>query len=167
MAIKILITGGTIDKMYNHLNGELIFTKSNLPEMLKQARCTLKVKMQTLLLKDSLDMNDDDREKILRACRNCTEDKIVITHGTDTMPETAKVLGKGIKNKTIVLLGAMIPYSFGNSDALFNLGCAISAVQCLQQGVYISMNGNIFSCDNVKKNKEKGEFCTLKKLSAC
>jgi len=165
MAIKIIITGGTIDKVYNHLNGELIFTESNVPEMLKQARSTLKVKTQTLFLKDSLDMTDNDREKILRACKNCTENQIVITHGTDTMPETAKALGSAIKNKTIVLLGAMIPHSFGNSDALFNLGCALSAVQFLQQGVYISMNGKIFSCDNVRKDKSKGEFCSLKPLS--
>ncbi|MCX6800086.1 MAG: asparaginase domain-containing protein, partial [Candidatus Falkowbacteria bacterium] len=115
MAIKIIITGGTIDKVYNHLNGELTFTESNVPEMLKQARCTLDIKVQNLLMKDSLDMSDDDRENILQACKNCPEDKIVITHGTDTMPETSKVLGDGLKDKTVILLGAMIPHSFGNS----------------------------------------------------
>jgi len=167
MAIKIIITGGTIDSVYNPLNGKLNYSKgkSSVPEMLKQARCTLKVKTQALFMKDSLDISDDDREKILRACKNCTEDKIVITHGTDTMTETAKALGKSVKNKTIVLLGSMVPYSFGNSDALFNIGCALSAVQFLQHGVYISMNGKIFSCDNVKKDKSKGEFCSLKPLS--
>jgi L-asparaginase len=154
MTIKIFNTGGTIDKVYNHLDGELIFTKSNIAEILKQTRCTLKIKTQTLLLKDSLEMTNDDRKKILQACKKCTEDKIVITHGTDTMPETAKVLGKNIKNKTIVLLGAMIPYSFGNSDALFNLGTALSAVQLLPCGTYITMNGKIFSWDDVKKNKD-------------
>lgn len=161
MAIKIIITGGTIDKIYNHLNGKLTFTESNVPEMLKQSRCTLDIKVQNLLMKDSLDISDDDRQNILQACKNCPGDKIVITHGTDTMPETSKVLGDGLKNKTVVLLGAMIPHSFGNSDALFNLGCALSAVQFLPHGVYISMNGKIFSCDNVKKNKDIGEFCTL------
>lgn len=164
MAIKLLITGGTIDSVYNHLNGKLNYTrnKSSVPEMLKQARCTLQIKIQTLFLKDSLDITDSDREKILRACKNCSEDKIVITHGTDTMTETAKALGEIIKNKTIVLLGAMTPYSFGNSDALFNLGGALSVVQFLRPGVYIAMNGKIFSCDNVRKDREKGEFCAIK-----
>lgn len=160
MAIKIITTGGTIDKVYDHLNGELTFTESNVPEMLKQARCTLDIKVQNLLMKDSLHMGDDDRENILQACKKCPEDKIVITHGTDTMPETSKVLGDGLRDKTVVLLGAMIPHSFGKSDALFNLGCALSAVQFLEHGVYIAMNGRIFSCDNVRKNKDIGEFCT-------
>jgi len=161
MAIKILITGGTIDTKYNELNGKSIFTKSHLPEMLKQARCKVDVKLETVMLKDSNDMIDSDREKILQNCKNCGEDRIVITHGTDTMPETAKVLGENIKDKTIVLLGSMIPYSFGGSDALFNLGCAISAVQILPKGVYITMNGKIFPYDNVRKNKEIGEFQNL------
>jgi len=159
MAIRILITGGTIDKEYNQLNGELIFTKSHLPEMLKQAKCKVAIELETVVLKDSLYMDDSDREKILQRCKDCKEDKIVITHGTDTMIETAKVVGGGnIKNKTIVLLGAMVPYTFGNSDALFNLGCAIAAVQFLPKGVYITMNGKIFSWDNVRKNKKIGEF---------
>ncbi len=161
---KILIigTGGTIDKEYNQLNGELIFTKTNLPEMLKQAKCKMDIKLEIIMLKDSLDMVDSDREKILQKCRECEEDKLIVTHGTDTMVETAQVLGKAIKDKTIILLGAMIPYTFGGSDALFNLGCAITSVQSLPNGVYITMNGKIFSWDNVRKNKEIGEFEELK-----
>ena len=161
MAIKIFITGGTIDTKYNELNGKSIFTKSYLPKMLKQARCKIDIKLETIMLKDSNDMIDSDREEILQNCKSCKEDKIVVTHGTDTMPETAKVLGKNIKDKTIVLLGAMIPYSFGSSDALFNFGCAISVVQILPKGVYITMNGKIFPYDNVRKNKDIGEFQNL------
>jgi len=161
MAIKILITGGTIDKEYDELNGELIFTKSHLPKILKEARCKIDIELKTVMLKDSLFTTDSDRKEILQNCKNCEEDKIIITHGTDTMPETAKVLGENIKDKTIVLLGAMIPYVFSGSDALFNLGCAVSAVQILPKGVYITMNGKIFSWDNIKKNKEIGEFENL------
>ena len=161
MIIKIFITGGTVDTKYNELNGKLIFTKSHLPEMLKQARCKVDIELETIILKDSNDMIDSDRKIILQNCKDCNEDKIIITHGTDTMPETAKVLGGNIKDKTIVLLGSMIPYSFGGSDALFNFGCAISAVQILPKGVYITMNGRIFPYDNVRKNKEIGEFQNL------
>jgi L-asparaginase len=107
-------------------------------------------------------VTDEDREKILQNCKNCAEDKIIITHGTDTMVETAKILGKGIKNKVIVLLGAIVPYNQNKSDALFNLGCAISAAQSLSNGIYITMNGKIFSCSDVRKNKDTGEFCTIK-----
>ena len=107
-------------------------------------------------------MTDEDREKILQSCKDCEEDKIIITHGTDTMVETAQVLGKNIKDKTIVLVGAMIPYNQEKSDALFNLGCAVSAVQILPKGVYIAMNGKIFSWDNVRKNKELGLFESIK-----
>ena len=161
MVVKILITGGTIDKKYNELNGKLIFTESHLPKMLHQAKCKADVELETVMLKDSLDMTDSDREKILRSCRNCKGDKSIITHGTDTIPETAKILGENIKNKTIILLGAMIPYTFGGSDALFNLGSAISAVQILPKGIYITMNGKIFPYDNIRKNKEIGEFQNL------
>lgn len=161
MAIKILITGGTIDTRYNELNGKSIFTESHLLEMLHQARCRVNIKSETVMLKDSNDMTDSDREKMLQSCKNCSENKIVITHGTDTMTETAKVLGENIGDKVIVLLGSMIPYSFGSSDALFNLGCAISTVQILPKGVYITMNGKIFPYDNVRKNKEIGEFQNL------
>ena len=161
MAIKILITGGTIDSEYNQLNGKLFFTKSHLSEILHQAKCKINIKLETVMLKDSNDMLDSDRKEILQNCKNCKEDKIIITHGTDTMPETAKVLGENIKDKTIVLFGAMIPYAFGRSDALFNFGCAVSAVQILPKGVYITMNGKIFPYNNVRKNKEIGEFENL------
>ncbi len=162
MTIKLLTTGGTVDKVYNHLNGELCFETTNLPSMLKQARCNVDLELDIVMLKDSLYMVDTDRKDILKKCRSYKEDKIIITHGTDTMAETAKFLGEKIKNKTIVLVGAMIPYSFGKSDALFNLGCAISAVQHMPKGVYITMNGKIFPWNNVMKNKKFGEFNTIK-----
>ena len=158
MAIKLLITGGTIDKQYNELNGELIFTQSSVEDMLAQGRAKLDIAYETVMLKDSLDMDDNDRQRILTSCLTCDESKIVITHGTDTMVETSQVLAAGIKDKTIVLLGAMVPYRFKNSDALFNLGCAMAAVQTLVNGVYITMNGKIFNYDEVIKNRELGEF---------
>jgi len=158
MAIKLLITGGTIDKQYNELNGELIFTQSGVEDMLTQGRATLDISCETVMLKDSLDMDDNDRQQILKSCLSCDESQIVITHGTDTMVETSRVLATEIKDKTIVLLGAMIPYQFKKSDALFNLGCALAAVQTLNSGVYITMNGKVFRYDEVSKNKELGEF---------
>ena len=158
MTIKLLITGGTIDKQYNELNGELIFAQSAVEDMLAQGRVKLDILLETVMLKDSLDMNDDDRQTILSSCLACDEPQIVITHGTDTMVETSQVLATEIKDKTIVLLGAMVPYQFKNSDALFNLGCAIAAVQTLENGVYVTMNGKIFNYDEVIKNKDLGEF---------
>ena len=158
MTIKLLITGGTIDKQYDELNGELIFTQSGVEDMLAQGRAKLDISTETVMLKDSLDMDDNDRQQILKACLTCDESQIVITHGTDTMIETSQVLAAGIKDKTIVLLGAMVPYQFKNSDALFNLGCAIAAVQTLENAVYITMNGKIFNYDEVIKNKDLGEF---------
>ncbi len=158
MTIKLLITGGTIDKQYNELNGELIFAQSAVEDMLAQGRVKLDILLETVMLKDSLDMDDDDRQQILESCLACDEPQIVITHGTDTMVETSQVLATKIKDKTIVLLGAMVPYQFKNSDALFNLGCAIAAVQTLENGVYITMNGKIFNYDEVIKNKDLGEF---------
>lgn len=162
MTIRLLITGGTIDKEYNPITGELAFPHTHLPEMLKQGRCEADVAVETLMLKDSLRMNDDDRKQVLERCQSCGENNIVITHGTDTMVETAQVLGQNLKNKTVVLLGAMVPYTIDNSDALFNLGCAIIATQTLSSGIYIAMNGKIFSWDNVKKNKDLGKFETIK-----
>ncbi len=159
--IRIIITGGTLDKRYNETDGQLLFTQTSLPAMLKQARCTVPVSLEQLMLKDSLDMSDDDRELIKQACLTVAEDQILITHGTDTMVHTAKYLSAAIKSKTVVLLGAMIPYSFGNSDALFNLGCAMSAVQTLGPGIYITMNGQLFNWDNVQKNRQQGIFQTL------
>ena len=156
--IRILITGGTIDKEYDPLTGELTFPKSHLSNMLNQVRCKVRFVLEEMMLKDSLEMKDGDREEILKKCAHCSENRIVITHGTDTMVETARLLGDKVKGKTVVLVGAMIPYAFGASDALFNLGCAFSAVQALQPGVYITMNGKIFLWNNVRKNRESGEF---------
>lgn len=158
MTIKLIVTGGTIDKIYDESNGELTFSQTHIQEMLDQARCKVPVAISHLMLIDSLDMEDNDRTAILEECARANESRIVITHGTDTMVETAGVLGQAIKDKTIVLLGAMIPFSLKNSDALFNLGSAITAVQCLEHGVYITMNGRIFTWDDVKKNKKEGIF---------
>ncbi len=162
MSIKLLITGGTIDKQYNPLNGELVFVKTHLPEMLEQAKNKVDIELELLMLKDSLDMNDNDRAMILEKCKATKEERILITHGTDTMVETAQVLGKSISNKTIVLTGAMVPFSFGKTDALFNLGTALAAVQILSNGVFIAMGGKIFPWNNVRKNKKIGEFENIK-----
>ncbi|HEX5150954.1 MAG TPA: asparaginase domain-containing protein [Parafilimonas sp.] len=158
MAIRIFITGGTFDKEYNELTGELFFKDSHLPEMLKLGRCKTEVEIRTLMMIDSLNMTAGDRELIVRQCQAAQEDKIVITHGTDTMAETAKVIAAEIKNKTIVLTGAMIPYKFGSSDGLFNLGSALAFVQTLPNGIYIVMNGRYFNWNNVRKNKQTGQF---------
>ena len=162
MAIRIFITGGTFDKEYNELNGELYFKNTHLPALLEMGRNKVKVSITTLMLIDSLEMTDKDREEIVHQCNHSVEDKIIITHGTDTMAETAKVLAKNIKNKTIVLTGAMIPIKFGSSDGLFNLGSALAFVQTLAHGVYVAMNGRYFNWDNVKKNKLTGRFEELK-----
>ncbi len=161
MTIKLLITGGTIDAEKIKENGDYIYGETYIPKMLEQGKCKVSIDSQILFLKDSLYITEDDRNKILQNCRDCKEDHIVITHGTDTMTATAQILGKNINDKTIVLLGAMIPYNQKNSDALFNLGTAISSVQLLPKGVYISMNGKIFSWDNVKKNRELMIFETI------
>jgi L-asparaginase len=158
MAIRIFVTGGTFDKEYNEIDGKLFFKDTHLPEMLRLGRCRVNVDLRTLMLIDSLEMTDDDRQSILEQCRKTKEDKIIITHGTDTMEGTAKVLGTVIKDKTVVLTGAMIPYKFGSSDGLFNLGSALAFVQTLAPGVYVAMNGRYFTWDNVKKNKKTGEF---------
>jgi L-asparaginase len=158
MNIKIFVTGGTFDKEYNELDGTLFFKETHVHEMLKLARSKLKIDINTLMMIDSLDMTDADRKIILERCKKTKEDKILITHGTDTMIETAKVLASSIKNKTIVLTGAMIPYKFGSSDGLFNLGSSLAFVQTLPQGVYVSMNGKYFRWDNIKKNKQTGVF---------
>jgi L-asparaginase len=155
---RILITGGTIDKEYDPITGELTFAKSHLSNMLNQVRCKVRFVLEEIMLKDSLEMRVEDREEILKRCIPCSENRVIVTHGTDTMVETARVLGRNVEGKTVVLVGAIIPYAFGASDALFNLGCAFSAVQALQPGVYITMNGKIFPWDNVRKNKESGEF---------
>jgi len=162
MIIKIFVTGGTFDKEYDEIKGILFFNKTHISEVLKMGHCKLEVDITTLMMKDSLNMTDEDREIILGNCKKIAEDKILITHGTDTMEETAKVLANSIKDKTIVLTGAMIPYKFGSSDGLFNLGSSLAFVQALPHGVYISMNGKYFHWDNVRKNKEIGEFEEIK-----
>ncbi len=158
MAIRIFITGGTFDKEYNELNGELFFKDTHLPEMLKLGRSRVPVDIRTLMMIDSLQMTDTDRELIARHCNETEAEKIVITHGTDTMVDSAKKLAELVKGKTIVLTGAMIPYKFGSSDGLFNLGSALAFVQTLPVGVYVAMNGRWFNWDNVWKNKKTGEF---------
>ena len=156
--ILILVTGGTFDKEYNEITGKLFFNQSHIKEMLDLGRCKIEVDIKNLMLKDSLDMDENDREQILQACLKTNSKKIVITHGTDTMTNTAEILNKNIKNKTIVFTGAMIPYKFGASDGLFNLGSALTAVQTLTNGIYIAINGNIFKSDQVKKNRKEGIF---------
>jgi len=156
--IRIFITGGTFDKNYNELTGELFFKDSHLPEMLKLGRCNLEVEIRTLMMIDSLQMTAEDRQIILQQCRRAPEDRLVITHGTDTMVETAAVLAAGIEHKTVVLTGAMIPYKFGSSDGLFNLGSALAFAQTLPPGVYIAMNGRYFAWDRARKNRQTGMF---------
>jgi len=162
MAIRIFITGGTFDKEYNLLTGELYFKDTHLQDLLSMGRSQVPAEITTLMLKDSLDMTAADRELIIAQCRDCAESRIVITHGTDTMAETAKALAHTIHNKTIVLTGAMIPIKFGSSDGLFNLGGALAFVQSLPAGIYIAMNGRYFSWDNVRKNKVSGVFEELR-----
>jgi L-asparaginase len=162
MPIKIFVTGGTFDKEYNELNGQLFFKETHLSEMLSLGRSRIDVHIATLMMIDSLDMTDADRKIISDNCIAASEDKIVITHGTDTMVETARYLAGTINNKTIVLTGAMVPYKFGSSDGLFNLGSALAFVQTLPKGIYISMNGRYFMWDNVRKNKTAGEFEEIK-----
>ena len=158
MSIKIFVTGGTFDKEYNEINGSLFFKESHLPEMLKLGRCKVAIDIRTLMMIDSLEMTEHDRELIMYQCNTTEDDKIIITHGTDTMTNTAELLASKINNKTIVLTGAMIPYKFGSSDGLFNLGSAIAFVQTLPHGVYVAMNGQYFKAGSVKKNKETGLF---------
>lgn len=165
MAIRILITGGTFDKEYNEITGELFFKDTHMQEMLKLGRCRMEVDVKTLMMIDSLDMKDEDRALIAEECIQADEDRIIITHGTDTMADTAYYLASKVKDKTIVLTGAMIPYKFGSSDGLFNLGSAMAFVQTLPIGVYVAMNGKYFNWDNVRKNRETGRFEELKQKS--
>lgn len=162
MAIRIFITGGTFDKEYNELNGQLYFKDTHMHDLLEMGRSKLDVEIRTLMMIDSLEMTDEDRELIVHQCNQCEEKKIIITHGTDTMARTAKVLAKHVKGKTIVLTGAMIPIKFGSSDGLFNIGSALAFVQTLPPGVYVAMNGRFFNWDNVQKNKETGVFEEIK-----
>lgn len=161
MQIQIFITGGTFDKEYNELTGDLYFRDTHLKQMLEQGRSQLNVNIRSLMMIDSLEMTEDDRNIILTHCQKSSSDRIVITHGTDTMVETAHFLAKHIKDKTVILTGAMIPIVFGSSDGLFNMGAAMAYVQTLPHGIYIAMNGQYFHYDNVRKNKAKGLFETL------
>ncbi len=158
MAIRILVTGGTFDKEYNEHTGQLYFKDTHLAEMLKRGRSRVPVTVRTIMMVDSLDMSDADRAVIVQNCRQSKEDRIVITHGTDTMTDTAAAIARGVAGKTVVLTGAMIPWAFGSSDGLFNLGSALSFVQVLPPGVYVAMNGKCFPWDRVRKNRERGEF---------
>ena len=158
MAIRLFVTGGTFDKEYNELTGQLFFKDSHINEILKLGRSRLDLSVRTLMLIDSLEMTDTDRNIILESCQRCDENKILITHGTDTMPETAKYLADKIPGKTVVITGAMIPYKFGSSDGLFNLGSALAFVQSLPAGIYIAMNGRYYDWNNCKKNKQTGFF---------
>ena len=156
--INVFVTGGTFDKEYNEITGELYFKDTHVREILDLGRSLLKVNIRKLMLIDSLNMTDKDREKIAQHCISTKSKHILITHGTDTMSDTAKVLASQNITKTIVLTGAMIPYKFGSSDGLFNLGCALAFVQSLPFGVYIAMNGKYFRWNEVQKNKHLGRF---------
>jgi len=159
--IRIITTGGTFDKLYDAIKGELIFRESQLPRILNQARVTLQIQLDSPFAVDSLIMNDEQRQQIVEDAKLCLEKRVIIVHGTDTMAKTAKLLEDSLEQgdeHVYVFTGAMIPYSLENSDAVFNLGCAITAVQLLDKGVYITMGGKLFSASNVVKNKEKGIF---------
>ena len=156
--IRIFVTGGTFDKTYDEIRGVLSFEDTHLQEMLTLGRSRVDVTVRTLMMVDSLDMTDADRELIARNCVQSAESRIVITHGTDTMVETARAIAAGVAGKTVVLTGAMIPYAFGSSDGLFNLGSALSFAQVLPHGVYVAMNGQHFPWDQVRKNRTTGAF---------
>lgn len=158
MAIRIFITGGTFDKEYNELNGQLYFKDTHMSDLLERGRNKMPVEIRTLMMVDSLEMSDEDRDLIAHQCLQCEEEQIVITHGTDTMSDTARTIAEKVKDKTIVLTGAMIPITFGSSDGLFNLGSALAFVQTLPPGVYIAMNGRYFHWNNVRKNRQTGMF---------
>lgn len=156
--VRIFVTGGTFDKEYNELNGQLFFKDTHIQEILKLGRCKVDLGVRTLMLVDSLEMSDSDRNSIVENCLATPESRIIITHGTDTMTETARVLAEQVSGKTIVITGAMIPYKFGSSDGLFNLGSALAFAQTLPAGVYIAMNGKYFAWNNVRKNRQTGFF---------
>jgi L-asparaginase len=161
MSIRILVTGGTFDKEYDELTGRLFFKDTHVPQMLTRGRCRLDVTVDTVMMVDSLDLDHDGRAEIVRRCGESREAAIVITHGTDTMVETARALAEANLAKTVVLTGAMVPYAFGSSDGLFNLGSALSFAQVLPAGVYVAMNGQHFRWDRVRKNTATGVFESL------
>lgn len=156
--VRLLVTGGTFDKEYDEIQGRLYFRDTHVTDMLRRGRCRLDVEVRTLMMVDSLDMSPTDRHLIARNCREAPETRVVVTHGTDTMVETAQVLAETVPGKTVVLTGAMIPYAFGSSDGLFNLGSALSFAQVLPPGVYVAMNGRHFDWNAVRKNRETGFF---------
>jgi L-asparaginase len=157
-ALRVFVTGGTFDKENDELRGTLYFKGTHLPDMLSLARSRLDVEVETLMMVDSLDMSDADRERIAEAVEGCPERHVVVTHGTDTMVDTARVIARACPDKTVVLTGAMIPWAFGSSDGLFNLGSALSFAQVLPPGAWIAMNGRFFPWDRVRKNHDKGVF---------
>ena len=159
--IRLFVTGGTFDKEYDEIRGTLYFADTHLPQMLELGRCRVEVKVRTLMMIDSLEMTEAGRDVIAHNCAEVAERHIVITHGTDTMVDTARTLAEKVPDKTIVLTGAMIPIAFGSSDGLFNLGGAITAVQVLPPGVYVTMNGRVFPWDRVRKNRSTGIFEAL------
>ncbi|MDQ3117744.1 MAG: asparaginase [Verrucomicrobiota bacterium] len=158
MSIRILVTGGTFDKEYNERTGQLFFKDTHLAEMLQRGRSRVPVSIRTVMMVDSLEMTETDRALIVQNCVQAEENQIIVTHGTDTMTETAAAIAGAVIGKTVVLTGAMIPWAFGSSDGLFNLGSALSFVQVLPSGVYIAMNGKWFPWDRCRKNRERGEF---------
>ena len=157
--IRILVTGGTFDKEYDELTGRLFFRDTHVQDMLRRGRARLDLAVDTVMMIDSLDMDEAGRAAIVARCRGAAERAIVVTHGTDTMVETAAALAKAsLEGKTVVLTGAMVPYAFGSSDGLFNLGSALSFVQVLPPGVYVAMNGRHFPWNRVRKNRDTGVF---------
>ena len=158
MKLRIIITGGTFDKSYDAVRGELTFRRSHLPEIISQLNLTVPVELEINQLVDSLYMDEEGRRKVLQACEEAPEDHILIIHGTDTMTETARLIGQARLGKRIVLTGAMVPYAVHGSDALFNLGFGCAAVQLVEPGVYVAMSGRVFPWDNVRKNREAGQF---------
>ncbi|MFN8062289.1 MAG: asparaginase domain-containing protein [Vicinamibacterales bacterium] len=160
MQIRVFVTGGTFDKEYDEIRGRLFFKDTHLPEMLTRGRCRLDLSIRTLMMVDSLEMSEGDRALVAEHCRSCPESRVVVTHGTDTMVETAAVIAGVVPEKTVVLTGAMVPYAFGSSDGLFNLGSALSLVQVLPAGVYVAMNGRFFPWNTVRKNRDTGTFET-------
>jgi len=162
--IQVFITGGTFDKEYNFITGELYFKDTHLKEMFDRGRCTLDIDIKTLMMIDSLEMTDDDRDIIIHNCKKTKHESIIITHGTDTMVKTAeRIADSKIKGKTIILTGAMVPYAFGtSSDGFFNLGSALAFSQSLPEGVYVVMNGRYFDWKNVRKNRQTGNFEELR-----
>jgi L-asparaginase len=156
--IAIFVCGGTFDKEYDEITGRLFFKDTHVPEMLRLGRSRVEVSIRPLMMIDSLEMTDAHRQAIVRECQTCAERRIVITHGTDTMVETAAALARAVTGKAVVITGAMIPYAFGSSDGLFNLGSALSFAQVVAPGVYLAMNGTLFEWDRVRKNRQSGIF---------